>query len=148
MYGWNNRGVALADAIAFAWSAPIRELATCVGMSDVGLKKLLRSDGVSGPPQGHWNRVHAGRPVPAPPAAPARAPGQRPYLHVDGRLVDLPEADLPSSAGPFATVKVPEDLEELRDRELKTIGRAASAAKITVPHLAIQTSLERGQHRQ
>ena len=103
MYGWNNRRVALPDLIAFAWSAPMRELAARVGMSDVGLKKLLRLYGVSGPPQGHWNRVHAGRPVPAPPAAPARGPGQRPYLHVDGRLADLPEADLPSSAGPFAT---------------------------------------------
>ncbi len=50
----------------------MRELAARVGMSDVGLKKLLRSYGVSGLPQGHWNRVHAGRPVPAPPAAPAR----------------------------------------------------------------------------
>lgn len=66
-------------------------------------------------------------------------------LHVDGRLADLPEVDLPSSAGPFATARVPEDLEELRDRELKTIGRAVSAAKIPVPHPAIQTLLDRDE---
>ena len=142
MYGWNNRRVAPADLIVFAWSAPMRDLAARVGMSDVGLKKLLRSYGVSGPPQGHWNRVHAGRTVPAPPAAPARGPGQRPYLYVDSRLADLPEAPLPSSAGPFASAKVPEDLEELRAQELKAIGRAASAAKITVPHPVIRTLLE------
>lgn len=107
MYGWGHRRVALADLIAFAWSAPMRDLATRMQMSDVGLKKLLRTHGVSGPPQGHWNRVHAGRPVSEPPAAPARRPGEKPYIHVDGRFVDLPEAPLPLSAGPFASAKVP-----------------------------------------
>jgi hypothetical protein len=144
MYGWNNRRVAPADFIAFAWSAPMRELAARVGMSDVGLKKLLRSYGVSSPPQGHWNRVHAGRTVPVPPAAPARGPGQRPYLYVDSRLAELPEAPLPASAGPFASAKVPENLEELRAQELKAIG-AASAAKITVPHPVIRTLLEQDE---
>lgn len=102
-----HRRVSLADLIAFAWSAPVRDLATRMQMSDVGLKKLLRAHGVSGPPQGYWNRVHAGRPVSEPPAAPARRPGEKPYIHVDGRFVDLPEAPLPSSAGPFASAKVP-----------------------------------------
>ncbi|WP_375244911.1 hypothetical protein [Sphingomonas parapaucimobilis] len=137
MYGWGHRRVALADLIAFAWSAPMRDLATRMQMSDVGLKKLLRAHGVSGPPQGHWNRVHAGRPVSEPPAAPARRPGEKPYIHVDGRFVDLPEAPLPSSAGPFASAKVPENLEELRTQALKAVGRPASATKITVPHPAI-----------
>ncbi len=41
MYGWAHRRVALADLIAFAWSAPMRDLATRMQMSDVGLKKLL-----------------------------------------------------------------------------------------------------------
>lgn len=46
------------DLIAFAWSAPMRELAAKLGLSDVGLKKLLKGVGVVTPPQGHWNRVH------------------------------------------------------------------------------------------
>lgn len=41
------------------------------GLSDVGLKKLLKSHGVVTPPQGHWNRVHAGKPVPKCPKLPA-----------------------------------------------------------------------------
>lgn len=137
MYGWGHRRIALADLIAFAWSAPMRDLATRMQMSDVGLKKLLRAHGVSGPPQGHWNRLHAGRPVSEPPAAPARRPGEKPYIHVDGRFIDLPEALLPLSAGPFASAKVLENLEELRTQALKAIGRPASATKITVPHPAI-----------
>jgi hypothetical protein len=145
MYGWGYHRVALADLIAFAWSAPMRELAAQVGLSDVGLKKLLRSYGVSGPPQGHWNRVQAGRPVPGPPAAPARGPGKRPYIHVDSRFAHLPEAPLPSSAGPFASAKVPEDLDELSVLELKANGRPASAAKITIPHPAIRMLLARDE---
>lgn len=41
MYGLSNRRVMMDDVIAFAWSAPMRELAAAVGVSDVGLKKLL-----------------------------------------------------------------------------------------------------------
>lgn len=145
MYGWNSHRVALADLIAFAWSAPMRELAARTNLSDVGLKKLLRSYGVSGPPQGYWNRVHAGRPVPVPPAAPARGPGERPYIHVDGRFAHLTEAPLPSSAGPFESAKIPENLDELRALELKAIGRPASAAKIAIQHPAIRALLARDE---
>lgn len=141
MYGWANHRVAREDLIAFAWSAPMRDLAVQIGMSDVGLKKLLRSYGVSGPPQGHWNRVHAGRRVEELPKAPARGPGEWPYILVDRRLAHLPEAPVPSSLGPFASAKVPEDLEELRVRELNAIGRAASAARISVVHPAIRSLL-------
>jgi uncharacterized protein YbjQ (UPF0145 family) len=145
MYRWANRRVSLSDLTAFAWSAPMRELAARVDMSDVGLKKLLRSYDVSSPPQGHWNRVHAGRSVQKPPPAPARRPGERSYIYVDGRFADLPEAPIPSSAGPFASAKVPEDLEDLRRQELKAVGRAASASKMTVRHPVIRTLLARDE---
>ncbi len=148
MYGWGYHRVTLDNLIAFAWSAPMRELAAQVGLSDVGLKKLLKSHGVFGPPQGHWNRVHAGRSVSEPPAAPARGPGKRPYIHVDRRLAHLPEAALPSSAGPFASAKVSEDLEELRAQTLKAVGRPASAAKITHPHSAIRMLLAQDEKEQ
>lgn len=66
-------------------------------------------------------------------------------MYVDSRLADLPEAPLPSSAGPFASANVPEDLEKLRAQELKAIGRAASAAKITVPNPVIRALLEQDE---
>ena len=105
------------------------------------LVPLMCVQNVSGPPQGHWNRVHAGRAVSKSPAAPARGPGKRPYTHVDPRLARLPKAPLPSSAGPFASAKVAEELEELRAQTLKAIGRPASAARITLPHPAIRMLL-------
>lgn len=73
----------------------MRDLAARMQLSDVGLKKLLWAHGVLGPPQGHWNGVHAGRSVPGSPSAPVRKPSQRLYIHVDGRFVGLPEAPLP-----------------------------------------------------
>ena len=43
MYGWNNRRVALADLIAFACSAPMRELAARVEADYEGKDLLLIS---------------------------------------------------------------------------------------------------------
>ena len=45
-YGWNDILVMPDDLRAFAWSAPMRDLAAQLDLSDVGLKKLLASYGV------------------------------------------------------------------------------------------------------
>lgn len=52
-YDSNEILVLPQDLQDFAWSAPMRDLAAKVGLSDVGLKKLLRSLGVVTPAQGH-----------------------------------------------------------------------------------------------
>jgi hypothetical protein len=120
----------------FAWSAPMRDLAAKLGLSDVGLKKLLKSHGVITPPQGHWNRVHAGKPVPKSPKLPARRPGETGRIHVDHRFAAvLTAVETMPSSGPFASAAVPEDLDELYHFELKAIGR------VTVPR-----KLERFHH--
>ncbi len=125
----------------------MRELAAKVGMSDVGLKKLLTSYGVVCPPQGHWNRVHAGRPVAKPPKAPARLPGQHPALAISGALGKLlPAAPEPSAQGPFASSNVPENLDDLRQKELAAIGRAPSAGRLADLHPSIKAALDRDEH--
>jgi hypothetical protein len=113
------------DLQDFAWSAPMRDLAAKVGISDVGLKKLLKSHGVITPPQGFWNRVHARKPVPKCPMAPTRRPGESGRVHLDSRFASVLTAvePLPSS-GPFRSAGIPEDLNELYAQELKAIGRA------------------------
>ncbi|WP_287293181.1 hypothetical protein [Mesorhizobium sp.] len=51
---WQNDILVLPDdLIAFAWSAPMRDLAAKLELSDVGLKKLLTRCGVASPPQGY-----------------------------------------------------------------------------------------------
>jgi hypothetical protein len=43
------------------WSKPMRDAAAEIGISDVGLKKVCVRYRVPVPPQGYWNKVHAGQ---------------------------------------------------------------------------------------
>lgn len=151
MYGWDRwRPVSVLpdDLIVFAWSAPMRELAAKVGISDVGLRKMLRGYGVTLPPQGHWNRAHAGRKVPPPPLAPPRRPGETGRVEIDRRIAAfVPAAEPMPSTGPFASREVPEDLAELRARELKAIGRAAVPRTLDGAHPALQTLIRKEADR-
>lgn len=148
---WYNRNDIMVlpdDLIAFAWSAPMRDLAAKVGLSDVGLKKLLKGFGVVTPPQGHWNRVHAGRKVPAPPKAPHRRPGETGRILIDSRFSPFIAQAAPISAsGPFATPEVPEDLEELRAKELKALGRVAVPRTLESYHPGLKDILQKEERR-
>ncbi len=43
------------------WSKPMREVAAELGISDVGLRKVVVRAGLPLPPRGHWNRIAAGK---------------------------------------------------------------------------------------
>ncbi|WP_152998882.1 hypothetical protein [Sphingopyxis sp. H115] len=130
--------------IAFAWSAPMRDLAKKVGISDVGLKKLLHANGIVTPPQGHWNRVHAGKAVTSPPQAPWRRPGQTGRINLEAKFKGLlPETPPMPVGGPFVSRSVPEDLEDLRTVELKAIGRVAVPRNLDRRHPGLVQLLKR-----
>ncbi|WP_229658358.1 hypothetical protein [Tsuneonella deserti] len=136
------------DVITFAWSAPMRELAATIGISDVGLKKLLKAHGIATPPQGHWNRVHAGRPVTAPPKPPARGPGESGRVRLDPRFRGhVSEAAPMPEEGPFASRLVPEDLGELRANELKAIGKAVAPRDLSRPPIGMARLLRKERER-
>lgn len=136
MNRYNDILVLPQDLQDFAWSAPMRHLAASVGLSDVGLKKILKSHGMAAPPQGYWNKVLAGKPVPRCPTAAARGPGERGRVGLDRRFAGvLATAEHLPSSGPFASAAVPDDLGELRARDIRAIG------KVTVPR-----TLERCHH--
>lgn len=141
-YGWNDILVMPDDLLEFAWSAPMRDLAAKLDISDVGLKKLLTSYGIPTPPQGYWNKVHAGKPVPSVPKAPPRRPGESGRLRLDRRFetVLTPVAPL-SSSGPFASAAVPEDLQELRAAELQAIGRVTVPKSLDEAHRGLRDIL-------
>jgi hypothetical protein len=149
MSNWYRRNDYLAlpeDVIAFAWSAPMRDLAGRVGVSDVALKKILRKYGVTTPPQGHWNRIHAGREVPAPPEPPARCPGGHGRMLIDPKFEPLiPKASPLLSSGPFASAEVPNDLEELRKRETRLIGKVTVAKDMPRCHPAFKDIMRKEQ---
>lgn len=140
MSNWYRRNEYLAlpeDVIAFAWSAPMRELAAKIGISDVALKKMLHRYGVVTPPQGHWNRVHAGRKVPAPPSPPVRRPGGSGRMLIDRRFEPyIPKAAPLPSTGPFTSDEVPDDFEQLREREARLIGKVTVAKDLPRYHHA------------
>ncbi len=132
----------------FAWSAPMRDLAGQVGLSDVGLKKLLRSHGIGSPPQGYWNKLRAGKPVPKPPRQPPRGPGESGRIRVDARFAAILASAPPLPVeGPFASAAVPEDLEALRAQELKAIGRAGAPAAVDRFHPALHPVLKQEARR-
>lgn len=136
------------DLIAFSWSAPMRDLAPKIGISDVGLRKLLTAQGIVLPPQGHWNRVHAGKAVAKTPTAPARGPGETGRVQLDARFRGhVAEAGRMPLGGPFVSALVPEDLSELRDRELKAIGRATAPRDLAQPHRGLAALLKREERR-
>ncbi|CAI2932454.1 hypothetical protein [Aminobacter niigataensis] len=45
------------------WATPMMDLAPTFNLSDVGLKKICRTNDVPVPPRGYWNKVHASRPT-------------------------------------------------------------------------------------
>jgi len=147
-YRDDNILVAPGALTRFAWSAPMRDLATKVGISDVGLKKLLRAHGIPTPPQGHWNRVHAGQRVPGPPGAAPRGPGETGRVVLDRRFRGLVEESDPFPVdGPFASAAVPESLEDLRAQELKAIGRVAVPRGLDTPHVGLVGLLKKEEQR-
>jgi hypothetical protein len=148
---WNQKqavAVVPDSLIAFAWSAPMRELAKKVNRSDVGLRKLLQGYGVPIPAQGHWNRVHAGKSVPQPPKARTRQPGERPYWVIDPDFepyVDLAPELHPD--GPFAAPGIPEDLNELHGLELHAVGRVTVPRDLSSSHAGLRELLTKEERR-
>ncbi len=148
MYRYDDILVLPEDLMAFAWSAPMRDLASHIGMSDVGLKKLILARGFVTPPQGYWNKVHAGKPVPRPPAVPPRRPGQYGRVRLDRRFAKvLPVAEPMDSSGPFASREVPEDLDVLYEKELRAIGRMAVPRTEDRLHQALSHILRKEDRR-
>lgn len=53
-----------SDLYALVWDKPMTKIAAELGISDVGLAKACRRNGVPVPPRGHWAKLAAGKPSP------------------------------------------------------------------------------------
>lgn len=148
-YGYHSDILVIPqDLQDFAWSAPMRDLAARIGLSDVGLKKLLKSHGVVTPLQGHWNKVLAGKPVSKCPKVPPRRPGETGRIYVDRRFTNVLAAVEPMpSSGSFASAAVPEDLDQLYQQELKAIGRVTVARKLERFHYGLAQIFKQEERR-
>jgi hypothetical protein len=131
------------------WSEPIRTVANRFGVSDVWLKKCCAKADIPVPHRGYWAKLHAGKPV-ARAKLPLRAPGQpdsvqigqEPYRH--WTPVDL-EAELamPAPVPPIFD----EPIEDLRERAIKMVGKAAYRRDLASPHPAIAKVLADNEGR-
>ncbi|PYE98887.1 hypothetical protein C8J35_103488 [Rhizobium sp. PP-F2F-G38] len=105
--------------------------------------------GIPVPPQGHWNRVHAGKPVPTPPQVLPRKPGETGRIRLDERFKHhVPSADPISANGPFATIATPESLDELYQNELKFLDGARVPKSLSTPHMGLVQLLAKDEKRQ
>lgn len=59
------------QAFDLAWSRPIRDLASLLGVSNVALSKSLTKAGIPTPQRGYWNKLAAGQRVTRPKLQPA-----------------------------------------------------------------------------
>jgi hypothetical protein len=101
------------------------------------------------PPEATCYEMRAyGKPVPEIPRSPPRQRGTTGRLLVD-RIFEpfVPQAQPLSSAGPFASALVPEDLEELRRMELKAIGKAITARSLEGAHPGLRDILAKEAKR-
>ena len=139
--------VSLHRLTEFAWSAPIRDLAPKLNLSDVGLRKILKGHGVNLPPQGYWLTKQSTK-LALDIQIPPRRPGQSQRIHLDSRFeaVLTPDAPLDPN-GPFASALVPEDLESLRALEVKAIGDVRVPLRLGNPNPGLHALLKKEELR-
>jgi hypothetical protein len=121
------------------WSGPMRTVAQKIGLSDNGLRKHCVKAFVPLPPQGHWNRAHAGQKVktaPLPPRPPGVSDtvdiGEWDYRHHERRLME---------SEPVAPA-FDEPIEALRERIARNLGIVVASKNLAPPHAAFRRQVE------
>ena len=126
------------------WSGPMREVAKGLGISDVALRKHCVKAFVPPPPQGHWNRVHAGQTVKVSPL-PLRPPGLSDEITIgQERYGTCNHGDLDEEPTPPV---FSEAIEEVRERVVRAIGTVAAAKNLVTPHMAFSQQLDQDARR-
>lgn len=121
------------------WSGPMRDVAKKLGLSDNGLRKHCVKAFVPLPPQGHWNKVHAGQRVKTIPLS-ARPPGVSDTVSIgqwDYRLHERRLMELEPVPPIFD-----EPIEALRERIARNLGVVADSKSLSPPHAAFRRQVE------
>lgn len=121
------------------WSQPMKDAAKKLGLSDNGLRKHCVKAFVPLPPQGYWNKVHAGqkvRTIPLPPRPPGVSDtvtiGAWDYREHNKRLMET-EPVAPTFAEP---------IEVLRERIARNLGAVVASKSLSPPHAAFRRQVE------
>lgn len=121
------------------WSQPMRDAAKKLELSDNGLRKHCVKAFVPLPPQGYWNKVHAGQKLkisPLPPRPPGVSDtvsiGAWDYREHNKRLMETE---------PVAPVFA-EPIETLRERIVRNLGTVVASKSLSPPHAAFRRQVE------
>lgn len=124
------------------WSKPMREAAAERGISDAGLVKVCRANSVPIPSRGHWNRVHAGKPVSRIEQSP-RSPGMpEEVVFGGGRHYWADSWQQPAEDEVLVPPSFDEDLADVLARIRKLVGRVALPRTLASPHALVGRLLE------
>lgn len=135
------------QAFELAWSAPMRDLAADLGISDVGLRKSLTKAGIPIPPQGHWNRVRAGHVIRRP-SLPFREPGMPDMVSLGGRdRYWRPPVDGDPTLPPPREPEFDEPIEAVEARVAARVGRVTVSRTLAHCHPAITRLLAADDRR-
>lgn len=110
------------ELLDLVWSKPMRDVAAGIGVSDVAMKKACRNADVTTPPQGHWNRVHAGRTVVAKPTLSPRGFGASDEVTFGHEPWNVRRSDIELESEILPPV-FEEPMECVRERATKAVGR-------------------------
>lgn len=121
------------------WSGPMREVAKTLELSDNGLRKNCVKAFVPLPPQGHWNKVHAGQKVKTSPLPP-RPPGVSDTIQIGPWDYRQHQKDL-EEREPVAPI-FDEPMENLRERVTRNIGVVLASKNLSPPHAAFRRQVE------
>jgi hypothetical protein len=121
------------------WSGPMRDVAKKLGLSDNGLRKHCGKAFVPLPPQGHWNKVHAGQEVKTI-SLPPRPPGISDTVSIGQWDYRLHERRL-MEVEPVAPI-FEEAIEDLRRRVARNLGVVVASKNLSPPHAAFRRQVE------
>jgi hypothetical protein len=132
-----------------AWSAPLTALAPRFGISDVALKKTCAKFDIPVPPRGYWAKLQSGKRTNKV-ALPPRGPGMDNEVVIGGRNRYWYGHHLTNEEilGPLPNPpSFPEDIELVRDRVRKSIGKIPAAKVLTLKHPVIERLLAEDEAR-
>jgi hypothetical protein len=130
------------------WSEPLKTLSSRFGISDVALKKACKRAMVPTPERGYWARKAAGKKTSVLPL-PDRPPAMDDEVRIGGRheYWYQPWTD-EELLGPLPPIpQFDTDIESLRERIVKEIGKVTVAKKVTWWHPAISGLLKEDEER-
>jgi hypothetical protein len=120
----------------------MRSITADLGLSDIAVRKVAIRTELPIPPQGHWNKILAGKNTTPKPRLPPRGFGEPDEVQFGAEDWSLSPSKFPEDK-PLPTQPVFEEtMESVRDRAAKAVGKVAVSRDLKVTHPAVRRLLD------